>query len=573
MNEEFPFTAIVGMELAKRSMLYHAIDPQLGGTLLLGHRGCAKSTLARAFAKILPGLGEANPAPFVEVPLGTTEDRLLGSIDTSALLESGQWTPRMGLIQQAHQGILYIDEINLLPDHLTDSLLDSAASGRHRIERDGISASVEARYILIGSMNPEEGELRPQIVDRFAHGVVVTDEFTVEERMEIVQKRIEFDDDPRSFLKLHLPKLQELQQKIREARVQLKNVRIDKTFRQVVAEKARDLHLEGVRAELAVIRTARCSAAWKGRPEIESVDLEEAWMLCLGHRVTEPNAPPPPPPQKKMPPPPAPREPNSTLSNPSTAKAPDGAAPQSIRLQSMQPRLSESLADWWHHIGGETTDALLQGSGRTGNALDAVSRIAWVPSTIASIQQGWRPKESGWRLKFWQPTRRPITWVFLDASRSTGATRFLENVRNVLAALWQLAHHHQFYILLLKDNRPHWLLKRGTSRHFQHQMSQLNEASGKSYLTLSGKTLLREIQRRGVLPEDRLVLASDGLLSPEAGETAVQTRVRFRSILHRITRNNIPVLWLHPPAKRGWGHWLPKLTDRLPVHRLPVGRS
>ena len=131
MNFTFPFTAIVGMDLVKRSLLYHAIDPRLGGLLLMGHRGCAKSTLARAFREILPAPENVEEAPFVEVPLGTTEDRLLGSIDASRLLENGEWTAQTGLIQQADLGVLYIDEVNLLPDHLVDSILDSAASGQH----------------------------------------------------------------------------------------------------------------------------------------------------------------------------------------------------------------------------------------------------------------------------------------------------------------------------------------------------------------------------------------------------------------------------------------------------------
>ena len=173
MDYTFPFTAIVGMKLVKRSLLYHAIDPTLGGLLLMGHRGCAKSTLARSFREILPSISDDQEAPFVEVPLGTAEDRLLGSIDASRLLADGEWSAQTGLIQQANNGVLYIDEVNLLPDHLVDSILDSAASGQHRIERDGLSKNVSARYILIGSMNPEEGDLRPQLTDRFMHGILV----------------------------------------------------------------------------------------------------------------------------------------------------------------------------------------------------------------------------------------------------------------------------------------------------------------------------------------------------------------------------------------------------------------
>ena len=214
MNYIFPFTAIVGMDLVKRSLLYHAIDPTLGGLLLMGQRGCAKSTLARSFREILPSLKDDQEAPFVEVPIGTSEDRLLGSVDASRLLADGEWSVQTGLIPKADKGVLYIDEVNLLPDHLVDSILDSAASGKHSIERDGLSKKVSARYILIGSMNPEEGDLRPQLTDRFMHGVSVKDDFSVEERREIVRLRMNFDDDPSSFMEEHQRKLEELREQI-----------------------------------------------------------------------------------------------------------------------------------------------------------------------------------------------------------------------------------------------------------------------------------------------------------------------------------------------------------------------
>jgi magnesium chelatase subunit I len=217
---QFPFTAIVGMEHAKRSLIYHAIDLRIGGTLFLGHRGCAKSTLVRAFADILQSASNGN-APFVEVPLGTTEDRLLGSVNAEMLVEQSKWQGRAGLIEEANGGVLYIDEINLLPDHLADFILDSAASGRYRMERDGITRMVENRFILVGTMNPEEGDLRPQLSDRFAHGVPIHDAFTPEERMEIVQRRIQFDDDPEKFAAAFASATAQLKCRIALARTRL----------------------------------------------------------------------------------------------------------------------------------------------------------------------------------------------------------------------------------------------------------------------------------------------------------------------------------------------------------------
>ena len=283
MNSILPFTAIIGMDLVKKSLLYHAIDPRLGGLLLMGHRGCAKSTLSRAFRDIL-SFTENSEVPFVEVPLGTTEDRLLGSIDASTLLKKGEWSTKIGLIQLANGGVLYIDEINLLPDYLVDSLLDSSTSGQHRIEREGLSQNVNARYILIGSMNPEEGDLRPQLTDRFTHGILVRDEFSVDQRKEIVRIRMEFDDAPELFIEKHHKNQEDLKKQIIQARLNLKNVEISENLRNQVAEKASLLNLEGVRAELGVIRTVRCATAWRGEKIVSEADLEEAWMLCLGHR-------------------------------------------------------------------------------------------------------------------------------------------------------------------------------------------------------------------------------------------------------------------------------------------------
>src|ERR1043166_2326696 len=286
----FPFTAIVGLERAKRSLIFHAIDPRLGGTLLLGHRGCAKTTLARAFAALLP-----DEAAFVEVPLGTTEDRLLGSVDAQHLVDEGKWRGQRGLIQQANGGVLYIDEINLLPDTFADFILDSAATGKHRMERDGLTRQVESRYILIGSMNPDEGELRPQLSDRFAHGVRIADEFSAGERMEIVRRRIAFDDDPRAFADAFSKDENALKASIHAARERLSRVGISEQQRRAIAEKAHALRLEGVRAERGILRTARAAAAFAGRDAIRDEDMDEAWTLCLVHRDTASHSPPAPP--------------------------------------------------------------------------------------------------------------------------------------------------------------------------------------------------------------------------------------------------------------------------------------
>src|ERR1700740_2950542 len=221
--KKFPFRAVVGMEDAKRSLIYHAIDARIGCTRLLGHRACAKSTLVRAFAELLQTTS-SEPIPFVELPLGATEDRLLGSVNAEALVEQSKWETRTGLIEEANGGILYVDEINLLPDNLADQILDSAASGNHHLERDGITRRIESRYILIGTINPEEGDLRPQLSDRFAHGIVIKDDFTPDQRVEVVRRRIQFDDEPESFIQMHAGSLADLAKRVTQARALLKSV-------------------------------------------------------------------------------------------------------------------------------------------------------------------------------------------------------------------------------------------------------------------------------------------------------------------------------------------------------------
>src|SRR3954452_15121315 len=191
----FPFTAVVGQEDAKLALLLNAVDPAIGGVLLRGQKGSGKTTLARGLAALLPG-----DAPFVELPVGATEDRLVGTIDLAAALTAGERRFQAGLLAEAHGGVLYVDEVNLLPDHLVDVLLDVAASGVNRVEREGVSHSHPSRFVLVGSMNPEEGELRPQLLDRFGLAVDVAASTDPRVRADAVRRRLAFDADPARFV-------------------------------------------------------------------------------------------------------------------------------------------------------------------------------------------------------------------------------------------------------------------------------------------------------------------------------------------------------------------------------------
>jgi len=577
MNYTLPFTAIVGMDLVKRSLIYHAIDPRLGGLLLMGHRGCAKSTLARAFREILPAMETTEKPPFVEVPLGTSEDRLLGSIDASRLLENGVWLAQTGLIQQANGGVLYIDEINLLPDHLVDSILDSAASGQHRIERDGLSKIVSARYILIGSMNPEEGDLRPQLTDRFTHGILVKDDFSVEDRREIVRIRMDFDDDPQKFLASHLTKLKELRTQILEVRKKMKNVKISENLRTEVAEKATSLNLEGIRAELGVLRTARCAAAWRSDTAISEVDLNEAWVLCLGHRHTElrPETHNPKP-EIKLPEPPAEKLESKKLQLSKTSLSPNVAQKGGIALKSPQYLAHAELDSWWQSPAPKKNN---------GNYVSATTRqipvhvshaqMCWNSSLKTSLMKGWSPGKP-WHLRFRKPARRANFWLFLDASRSTGAiggvlsASFLTEARNAIQTLGAKTFGSRFHVLVLQNGKVSWWIKRGTAQSVRKTLGRLKEASGKSHLTIALNQLRNAIQKQGVLESDRVLLCSDGMLSPESEKTVPESRKRFQKALLILSQRIQTTAWLHPQLRRGMRHWIPRLVEGTSVRLIAL---
>ena len=562
---QFPFTAIVGMEQAKKSLIYHAIDPRIDGTLFLGHRGCAKSTLVRAFAEILQSASDGN-APFVEVPLGTTEDRLLGSVNAETLVEQSKWQGRAGLIEDANGGVLYIDEVNLLPDHLADFILDSAASGRYRMERDGIARLVESRYILVGTMNPEEGDLRPQLSDRFAHGVQIQDDFTAEERMEIVHRRIEFDDNPESFVAAYAAPTAELKSRVALARKRLKGVRISHEHRMAVAARGRMLKLEGIRAELAVVRTARCAAAWDNRSEVEERDLDEAWNLCLGHRQCDPSPPPP-----KNPPPPS--GPHSRGAEGAaamrTSPAPMDAHPNPAPLAPPAATLQKELQAWWHKPCGQLPATQERaGSGRFTESPRGA--IAWLESLVFSARAGWMPGRSPIRLRHRLPSAKKNLWCFLDASRSTGATQFLAAARDAITGLARTSKSARFHLLLLKEGKMRWLARNCTFRHFEAALCRLNEAGGKSPIIESLKLLHRAKLRKGAAAGDRLLIASDGLASPAQGEKPRDTLHRLRQVLRQLVRSQNPAAWIHPPPKRGLAGWLPAACDLFKIRRLEI---
>jgi magnesium chelatase subunit D len=282
MTRPFPFTAVVGHDEARLALLLAAIDPGIGGVLLRGAKGSAKSTLARGLASLLP-----NDAPFVELPIGATEDRVLGSIDVQSLFSGATTTDdgtlpgfRPGLLAAAHGGVLYVDEVNLLPDQLVDALLDAAASGVNRVERDGVSHEHPARFVLLGSMNPEEGELRPQLLDRFGLAVEIRSPDDPGLRAEAVRRRLAHDAGEPLPVAAVEPSDDHLARRLAAARP----ARLPDPVLRFAAGLAVAVGAESLRADLVLCRAAAALAGWEGRTETTDDDVARVAPLALGHR-------------------------------------------------------------------------------------------------------------------------------------------------------------------------------------------------------------------------------------------------------------------------------------------------
>lgn len=282
----YPFSAVVGQEQLKLALILSAISPGIGGVLIRGEKGTAKSTIVRGLGPLLsvPGSTEDTAGRVVELPIGATEDRVIGSLDLTSVLRDGRAEFTPGLLARAHRGVLYIDEVNLLADHLVDVLLDAAASGRVTIERDGVSHTQAADFVLVGTMNPEEGELRPQLLDRFGLAVDVAAGREVDERVEVVRRRMAYDADPASFVAAHAAAEHELTQRIASARAAVGAVALpDRELRRVAGICAH-LDVDGLRGDIVVARTALAHAAWRGATAVEDVDVRAAVELALPHR-------------------------------------------------------------------------------------------------------------------------------------------------------------------------------------------------------------------------------------------------------------------------------------------------
>jgi Mg-chelatase subunit ChlI len=320
MPSIFPFTAIVGQERMRRALILNAVDTRIGGVLIRGERGTAKSTAARALAALLPkvyvvndcrfgcdpdkpatwcteckerfeGLANANiphhvrTTSFVNLPVSATEDRVVGTLDIEQAIQKGERHFEPGVLASANRGLLYIDEVNLLDDHVVDVLLDSAAMGVNMVEREGISFTHPARFILVGTMNPEEGELRPQLLDRFALSVDIVGIRDARERVMIMERNLAFEQDAEAFRKKWMLKEEELSHQIERGRELVGQVTHTSRDLLSIAALTASLNVDGHRADLVILKAARAQAAFEGRTKINDHDIALAAELALPHRI------------------------------------------------------------------------------------------------------------------------------------------------------------------------------------------------------------------------------------------------------------------------------------------------
>jgi magnesium chelatase subunit D len=496
----YPLSAIVGQEALVEALLINAVAPEVGGVLVRGQRGTAKSTAVRGLAPLLPPVVAAEgepfafapgerapggevpvgaavterPAPLVELPLGTTLDRLVGALDLGRAL-AGEQAFEPGLLARAHQGILYVDEVNLLPDHLVDALLDAAASAVARVEREAISAEHDARFILVGTMNVEEGDLRPQLLDRFALGVDVGTPADPAVRAEIVRRRLAFEQDPAAFCVRWADEERALAQRIADARTRLRTVRLPERELLRITAACAKLGVDGVRGDIVSARAARVLAALDGAEEVSEEHVRRAAALALAHRRRrdpldghmptaedldralddEPDPDPPPPgPAGTSPPPgsaPAPGAGNGSAPASSGTAAPADAAGEATYAPSAPARPRNdaalparldaavvSLAGAGRGPAGRRARAFGSGAGSidsrpAGPASDDVALVASLRARLlgdgAHLREHVRSGREG-----------AFLCLVVDASGSMGAQRRLARVKGALAGLLRDAY-------------------------------------------------------------------------------------------------------------------------------------
>jgi magnesium chelatase subunit D len=478
---DFPFSAVTGQDQFKLALILVAIDPSIGGVLISGPRGTAKSTLARG----LPNISPCNQN-FVTLPLGASEEMLIGTLDLQKVLDQQKVDFHPGLLARAHQGILYVDEVNLLPDNLVDSLLDVAASGVNRVERDGISHTHDARFILLGTMNPDEGELRPQLLDRFGLMVQVEQSHSAEERVAIVRMREAFDRDAGAFIAQYESAQLRISQQIEQAIAQIDHLVSAENMRLEIANRCIAAGVDGLRADIVWHRAAVAHAAWKGKSAIDIGDIDAVEELVIGHRRSNNHA------HKSGPPPGSSPEKSNKPQQAQTQTGDWGhmepvkqvTAPRSLykspAMKSDSSMPAQSLFDIYAKSRGESSRGASKGR-KSGTQLD------WF-QTFASNLGAWPLR---WLRHRKVTTGRPrLHLILLDTSASTLKNNRFADARAAIINIAEQAYlaREQLTILGFGNQRVQTLLPRKRAPRALRKLLDTIDAGG-------GTPLLEVIER------------------------------------------------------------------------------
>lgn len=485
----FPFTAIVGQERMKLALLLAAVDPGIGGVLIRGHKGTAKSTAVRALAAVLPPVEVVDGCPFscppqapqglcgfcrgdgpppatvrparlVDLPMGATEDRVIGTLDIEAALKEGERRFQPGLLAEAHRGVLYIDEVNLLPDHLVDVLLDAAAMGVNYVEREGVSFSHQARFVLVGTMNPEEGEVRPQLLDRFGLAAEVEELADPALRAEVVRRRLEFERDPLGFLARWQTEEERLRRRLADAQALLPSVSAEDGLLESIARLCLAHRVEGMRADIVIYRAALAHAALEGRTRASIEDVDAVAPLALLHRGRPPEDPfpvtPPPPPQGPTPGQESPDRGQSGQSGSRTGEhhvspAPSPAPPLLLKEGSppQSPRMGRRAVVTGAAGRGRYVAARLPRGRAADLALDAALRAAALRGERKLPGRRLRLLPADLRVKVREGRVGALLAFMVDASGSMAARRRMALVKGMVMDLLADAYRRRDRVALV----------------------------------------------------------------------------------------------------------------------------
>ncbi|MCV6611457.1 MAG: ATP-binding protein [Amphritea sp.] len=535
IDQHFPFSAVAGQESFKLALQLAAINPAIGGVVISGPRGCAKSTLARGMADLLPShRGDDDqilPAEFVTLPLGASEEMLLGTLDLQQVLNEKKVVFSPGLLSRAHGGVLYVDEVNLLPDNLVDLLLDVAASGVNRIERDGISHSHRTDFVLIGTMNPDEGELRPQLHDRFGLMVELTNQYSPLQRVEIVRSRERFDRDPAEFCAYYENEQAELISSIQDARERLYQVDCSDELRLEIAERCSAAQVDGMRGDIVWYRAAIAHAALMQRDQVELSDIDAVEELVLAHRR---HAAPQPPQSPNQPPPPS-KEPQQN----SGFKRPDDSHRQ-------QQDKSQSSGDWGSMAPQQQrtaekvvlpVDKLEKSSLPAGKAEELAGKRKgksvggqyqstepstkpdWFATLVSSLGQ-WPPANI--RFKKQKQGQAALHLILLDTSASTLASEQFANAKAAVIEIARPAYlqREQLAIFGFGNNKVENLLpKVRAPKELRDWLDTLPAGGGTPMreALLQAQEYLQQVLRRNAQLEVRTYILTDGRSTAQLG--------------------------------------------------------